>query len=601
MPNQSLTIYLNGTQVGTASVNYSMTYDNSNFEIGRYPTLDGQYFNGTIDEILIFNRSLGSSEILQLFGEYNGLIYYNNPTNGTYSTSSANYYNGLTFVTGIDNQTPVSINVSGTDCTSYGIWNFSGAVQPTGTPFIFCTPDANGICTFNTTPHLLKTNKTYFIGTNNFGVSCDIGFENSASYPIVGSSLNFTQTCYDNSGNWGCSSTQKRGWIHNFVTSRLILSDSSNVNISSLSPANNSVNNTQNWNFTFLPVWNGFIISSCGLYINNSLRTLNNSVIINGTTNFLNLSNLSQGYYSSRINCSVTNGSYFATEPINFYFDTAQPIITSSFSGNNVIVVNNNLTGQINFSDIHLWSINISLLNTVLFNLTNISITQYQYNISLNISNYRGGALPISIQSCDGHTGKKISNYDVIIDKNSNVMSVKYTFLNDKSVIIKSKNPIDIEDVDSFKLDDRYNFLFDFKNNPAFEETFIVTSTDRIEIVDYRSDFAGWLIIPSLNKWIDFDLNDNKKYETKIKRIDDLNVEVTIFGLKNKKVRFKSIGDINCNNQTYYIPSSWNMNQQSKIYITRILQQNQPTSSTQHYHKTNQPHLTTHIEISVAS
>jgi hypothetical protein len=63
--------YLNGAQV--ASFNYSggaIAASGFNVDIGRDSAYSGDYFNGTIDNVRIYNRGLNASEIQALYTEY---------------------------------------------------------------------------------------------------------------------------------------------------------------------------------------------------------------------------------------------------------------------------------------------------------------------------------------------------------------------------------------------------------------------------------------------------------------------------------------------------------------------------------------------------
>jgi len=63
-------------------------------------------------------------------------------------------------------------------------------------------------------------------------------------------------------------------------------------------------------------------------------------------------------------------------------------------------------------------------------------------------------------------------------------------------------------------------------------------------------NYKGHLIVPGLNYWVDFENKDVTKVE--IKRISDTKVEVILFGLKDSKMTFNSIGELNCVEETYY-------------------------------------------------
>ena len=65
-----------------------------------------------------------------------------------------------------------------------------------------------------------------------------------------------------------------------------------------------------------------------------------------------------------------------------------------------------------------------------------------------------------------------------------------------------------------------------------------------------KSDkYNGWLIIPEINKWIDFNTEHN--YKVKTTKITDNEYNIKISGIKDKKLKFQSIGDLNVNCVTY--------------------------------------------------
>lgn len=81
-------IYVNGVQEDTASETLDTT--GGVFRLGNYTTAGGVYFNGSIDEVLIYNKSLTASEVEQLYKA--GLSQHAN-TNITLETRTATSYN----------------------------------------------------------------------------------------------------------------------------------------------------------------------------------------------------------------------------------------------------------------------------------------------------------------------------------------------------------------------------------------------------------------------------------------------------------------------------------------------------------------------------
>ncbi len=69
--NTGLRIYVDGNLSGVNQITGFITYDNNlELQIGRFDAV-GEYFNGTIDEAMIFNDTLSSEQILQLYRESN--------------------------------------------------------------------------------------------------------------------------------------------------------------------------------------------------------------------------------------------------------------------------------------------------------------------------------------------------------------------------------------------------------------------------------------------------------------------------------------------------------------------------------------------------
>src|SRR3989344_998404 len=81
--NTNLSIYRNGIQIDTnpRTVN-TMAYRGHSIEIGGRRTGTGVHLNGSLDEIMIFNRSLSASQIHALFTNRTDLISYEETTTG---------------------------------------------------------------------------------------------------------------------------------------------------------------------------------------------------------------------------------------------------------------------------------------------------------------------------------------------------------------------------------------------------------------------------------------------------------------------------------------------------------------------------------------
>ncbi|MCX6354140.1 MAG: LamG domain-containing protein, partial [Candidatus Aureabacteria bacterium] len=70
-------MYVNGVQKGTDAHTFSLLVGPGTTYIGKQ--ISGNYFNGKIDELGVWNRSLSSTEITQLYSSGSGLAIYASP------------------------------------------------------------------------------------------------------------------------------------------------------------------------------------------------------------------------------------------------------------------------------------------------------------------------------------------------------------------------------------------------------------------------------------------------------------------------------------------------------------------------------------------
>jgi hypothetical protein len=99
--------------------------------------------------------------------------------------------------------------------------------------------------------------------------------------------------------------------------------------------------------------------------------------------------------------------------------------------------------------------------------------------------------------------------------------------------------------------EDRYAFTFNRDKETLGTETFIVDSSQYIDIPG-KQNYGGHLVIPNLGQngyWVDFVTAG--KHEYSFKRISPTQIEVTIDGLKGSSFAFSSVGELNCINKTY--------------------------------------------------
>ena len=64
--------YLNGIEIGRTNTAIAIPSDSTRFAIGRGAVNSNRYFNGSIDEVKIFNRALSDAEILSMYNHEKG-------------------------------------------------------------------------------------------------------------------------------------------------------------------------------------------------------------------------------------------------------------------------------------------------------------------------------------------------------------------------------------------------------------------------------------------------------------------------------------------------------------------------------------------------
>ncbi len=297
--------------------------------------------------------------------------------------------------------------------------------------------------------------------------------------------------------------------------------------------AHDTVNISLNWSVNEPISWSFY---SLDLGVNVSL---NQNITLTG---------LSEGHHSVRVFANDTSGNWGDSGFINFSIDLTSPTIKSDLENNNSLFYNS-LTAQFNYTDnIKLFRINVTTPEGFSYQLEGVNVTEYSYNQTINISAYDVGRHNISTEVCDAHTDETISEWDYDVgwfDKELKFEFGKINLFNKHYISVKPKEPSHFSDVTVIKEDDRYkDSWIKKKGYEETEETYIVKSSEKIYIIK-DSLYEGWLVIPELNKWRDFETEG--KHPATIKRISDNEVEVTTSGNF-----FSSTGDLNCNNATYF-------------------------------------------------
>ncbi len=144
---------------------------------------------------------------------------------------------------------------------------------------------------------------------------------------------------------------------------------------------------------------------------------------------------------------------------------------------------------------------------------------------------------------CDAHTAVSIQSIDTKIkDKELKYVMDKFLIFEYEWIKVYPKDNINYDAPTTEKKKDRYSFTFnkkkvlDEKTIVSDQEVFIVESSHKIDI-DVKQNYNGHLIIPDIGDngyWLDFENDEATKYS--IKRISDYKVEVTVYGLKSKRL-----------------------------------------------------------------
>jgi hypothetical protein len=173
-----INIYINGTKEANATWDGTDISNSNEMWIGsRSPTSSAKYWNGSLDEIGIWNRSLSDLEILNLYnggsglpfgeGESNISISLNYPTNG--SSVSGN----ITF-NSILNASSTITNITN---TTLFVWYDNGTIFTTQSETLNGTNTSSSILVSNLTQGDFLWNQ-FACGTNVSGIFCNFAENN---------------------------------------------------------------------------------------------------------------------------------------------------------------------------------------------------------------------------------------------------------------------------------------------------------------------------------------------------------------------------------------------------------------------------------------
>lgn len=265
--------------------------------------------------------------------------------------------------------------------------------------------------------------------------------------------------------------------------------------------------------------------------------------------NFTFNGTMREGLWIVNISSNSTHGN--RTDIIlTFRIDLTAPLLVSELSKNNTLIyAYENLTFNVTATDDEkVYYFNISTPEGYFLEINNTNTTKYIFNGSINVSDYGVGRHNITVETCDAHTSKQIPEFDNIIGKDNDITF----YFNNRHISIEPLDKTAISKAFTKKEKDRYTFTYT-KNALNLQENigFIVSSTDYIDIIGNEGKYKGWLVIPKLQKWIDFNTDEMEKLNYRITRIKDNSVKVEIEGIKGNTFTFNSIGSLNCIKQEY--------------------------------------------------
>ncbi|MBU0957999.1 MAG: LamG domain-containing protein, partial [Nanoarchaeota archaeon] len=243
-------LYVNGIKQSSTNSNAGVNYSSSLHLIGKYDAGGNHYFNGTIDEVRIWNRSLSAEEVAQQYmsnlNKYDSdswLLYVNQSKNDTTALADGNYtyYASAKDASGNENRTDVwEVQIYSVDTTAPVI-NLSTPADDTSTTttshnFIFNVTDDNeisncslivdnSVSVYNssaiTKSELNTITQTLSAGTHTWNVNCTDASNNIGSstiYDLIittpSSSTSSTSSGGGSGGGGGgtVSSTRKTGF-----------------------------------------------------------------------------------------------------------------------------------------------------------------------------------------------------------------------------------------------------------------------------------------------------------------------------------------------------------------------------------------------------
>jgi len=336
---QNIELYLDGAlNEGALTNSLASAMTSDTVQIGRRPT--GLNFNGSIDEVRIWNRSLSASEINQLYMA--NLYKYNQTGWNLYINQSKNSTTGLDLgtYTYFASAKDASGNSNSTETRYVTITTPTDTTYPLFSNYYDnnATLVGSGIALFNVTVE--NTNGTVFLEINNTNYTAT-----NLSSNVYNVSVNLGNGTYSYYwGAWGNGSNH----LYNISS---IMYYTVNATIDTTAPNINIIFPTNNSNFSYSNVNVNYSVSDANLqacwYSND---TYSGNITLNNCANITTVS-WSEGYHNVTIWANDTFGNKNFSQ-VTFFVDSIAPIVSLISPENNTLnYTSNTIDFKYNVSD----------------------------------------------------------------------------------------------------------------------------------------------------------------------------------------------------------------------------------------------------------
>lgn len=523
--SNGIKIYVNGILDKQATSTVSGDINSSRvLTIGQELSGGTTFFNGTIDEVRIYNRTLSQSEVTTLYQNTNPLKK-NQVINFTVfaNDTSNNLAQSSTTVT-VQNSVPtILLQNNFTDATTYHGFQVRANVT-----------DDDGFADISSISFGTTAGTCTLLG-------------NSSGGNNLGATLNCTGTALA-SATLTIGFKDASGSVANTTASANVFP---NQNPTACSLNISVGNNRFNTNATI--ECSGSTDADSDTLTYNFFQ--NNSLAQNTTSNIFTTRWTADGDYLIAVNVSdgfINSSTVSATASL----DTIFPIVTITHPSANSYwssPIKTNLNVTISCTDTsgiftHYWNItNVSsgalFRSSTYYNISGLPTTHAIGNHSIALSIMADGNYTFRTYCADSHTLKTIEPIDVV--KNVEKKELSFDTATNIKIALKST---EAEKVDNFYTEqktDRMNFYYILSDTLKLEgklyiHTFTLSATEKLYYLP-TSKFSAHFIT-GIN-WIDFELTKGEA-SYKVTMIDDFNAEIEIT-TEELELNFESVGELN--------------------------------------------------------